>query len=76
MDIPVGKAHGNGDANLLGPDPEAGEIEDQGFGWLNKKRVVALDEIPLQVALKVHGRLILLNGIMVILIYFLNMNGN
>lgn len=33
----VGKAHGNGDASLLGPDPEAGNIEDQGFGWLNKK---------------------------------------
>jgi catalase-peroxidase len=32
----VGKAHGNGDAEQLGPEPEAGEIEDQGFGWLNK----------------------------------------
>ena len=32
----VGKAHGNGDAGLLGPAPEGGEIEDQGFGWLNK----------------------------------------
>ncbi|GAA5213495.1 catalase/peroxidase HPI [Corallincola platygyrae] len=33
----VGKAHGNGDAGKLGPEPEAGEIEDQGFGWLNKE---------------------------------------
>ena len=33
----VGKAHGNGDASLLGPEPEAGDVEDQGFGWLNKK---------------------------------------
>ncbi len=33
----VGKCHGNGDASLLGPEPEAGELEDQGFGWLNKK---------------------------------------
>ncbi|MCE2571162.1 catalase/peroxidase HPI [Motilimonas eburnea] len=33
----VGKAHGNGDAGQLGPEPEAGPIEDQGFGWLNKK---------------------------------------
>ncbi len=33
----VGKAHGNGDAAELGPEPEAGPIEDQGFGWLNKK---------------------------------------
>ena len=32
----VGKAHGNGDADHLGPDPEAGPLEDQGFGWLNK----------------------------------------
>jgi catalase-peroxidase len=32
----VGKAHGNGDAGDLGPEPEGGELEDQGFGWLNK----------------------------------------
>jgi catalase-peroxidase len=32
----VGKAHGNGDAGKLGPAPEGGAIEDQGFGWLNK----------------------------------------
>ena len=32
----VGKAHGNGDAGLLGAAPEGGEVEDQGFGWLNK----------------------------------------
>jgi catalase-peroxidase len=32
----VGKAHGNGDAGVLSPAPEGGEIEDQGFGWLNK----------------------------------------
>ncbi|MGR5277443.1 catalase/peroxidase HPI [Vibrio rotiferianus] len=32
----VGKAHGNGDASVLGPEPEGAEIEDQGFGWLNK----------------------------------------
>jgi len=32
----VGKAHGNGDAAKLGPEPEGGPIEDQGFGWLNK----------------------------------------
>ncbi|WP_295336342.1 catalase/peroxidase HPI [Flavobacterium sp.] len=33
----VGKAHGNGDANALGPEPEAADIETQGFGWLNPK---------------------------------------
>ena len=32
----VGKAHGNGDAGLLGAAPEGGAVEDQGFGWLNK----------------------------------------
>jgi catalase-peroxidase len=32
----VGKAHGNGDAKLLGPDPESTDVEDQGLGWLNK----------------------------------------
>ena len=33
----VGKAHGNGSAANLGPDPEAEDIEAQGLGWLNKK---------------------------------------
>jgi catalase-peroxidase len=32
----VGKCHGNGDAELQGAVPEAAELEDQGFGWLNK----------------------------------------
>ena len=32
----VGKCHGNGDASLLGPNPEAAALEDQGLGWLNK----------------------------------------
>jgi catalase-peroxidase len=30
-----GKAHGAGDAKHVGPEPEAGSIEDQGFGWIN-----------------------------------------
>ncbi|MEQ3662730.1 MAG: catalase/peroxidase HPI, partial [Flavobacterium sp.] len=34
----VGKAHGNGDASILGREPEASEIEDQGFGWKNPTR--------------------------------------
>jgi catalase-peroxidase len=33
----VGKAHGNGDASKLGSEPEAAEIEEQGFGWKNPK---------------------------------------
>ncbi len=32
----VGKCHGNGSVDLLGPEPEAAEIEDQGLGWNNK----------------------------------------
>jgi len=31
----VGKAHGNGDAGALGPEPEAADVENQGFGWMN-----------------------------------------
>ena len=34
----VGKAHGNGDASILGREPEGGEIEAQGFGWHNPTR--------------------------------------
>jgi len=28
-----GKTHGAGDPSLMGPEPEAGRIEDQGLGW-------------------------------------------
>jgi catalase-peroxidase len=31
-----GKAHGAGDPKLVGPEPEAGTMEDMGFGWINK----------------------------------------
>lgn len=31
-----GKAHGAGDAALLGPEPEGASIEEQGFGWTSK----------------------------------------
>ncbi len=33
----VGKAHGNGDASILGPGPEGASIDNQGFGWINPK---------------------------------------
>tara|TARA_B100001094_G_scaffold36510_1_gene30668 strand:+ start:13684 stop:15846 length:2163 start_codon:yes stop_codon:yes gene_type:complete len=33
----VGKAHGNGDDSLLGPEPEGSSVENQGFGWINPK---------------------------------------
>ncbi len=42
----VGKAHGNGDAALLGPEPEAADVEEQGLGWSNKtKRGVGRDTV-------------------------------
>lgn len=31
----VGKAHGNGDASELGPEPEGADIYEQGLGWNN-----------------------------------------
>jgi len=31
-----GKTHGAGDAALVGPEPEAAAIEDQGLGWKSK----------------------------------------
>ncbi|MEZ4791328.1 MAG: catalase/peroxidase HPI [Flavobacteriales bacterium] len=31
-----GKMHGAGDAKLVGPEPEAAGIEEQGLGWVNK----------------------------------------
>jgi len=33
----VGKAHGKGDASVLGPKPEEADLEEQGFGWRNPK---------------------------------------
>jgi catalase-peroxidase len=32
----VGKCHGNGNAENLGPEPEAADVEEQGLGWNNK----------------------------------------
>ena len=34
----VGKTHGNGDASVLGPDPESAGLEEQGFGWRNPNK--------------------------------------
>ncbi|AWM10357.1 catalase/peroxidase HPI [Bradyrhizobium symbiodeficiens] len=31
-----GKTHGAGDPSLVGPEPEAGALEDQGLGWKSK----------------------------------------
>ena len=34
----VGKCHGNGKAELLGPNPEAADVEMQGLGWNNPNK--------------------------------------
>lgn len=31
-----GKTHGAGDASLIGPEPEAAGLEEQGLGWISK----------------------------------------
>ena len=42
----VGKCHGAGDAALLGPEPEAAGLEEQGLGWINKtKRGIGRDTV-------------------------------
>ena len=42
----VGKCHGNGDAALLGPDPEAADVTEQGLGWVNHtKRGIGRDTV-------------------------------
>ncbi|MFN6924467.1 MAG: catalase/peroxidase HPI [Tabrizicola sp.] len=33
----IGKAHGNGSAANLGPEPEGADISEQGLGWMNHK---------------------------------------
>jgi len=42
----VGKCHGNGDAALLGAEPEGAGIEEQGLGWNNHtKRGIGHDAV-------------------------------
>jgi catalase-peroxidase len=42
----VGKCHGNGDASLLGKEPAAADISEQGTGWNNKtKRGIGRDTV-------------------------------
>lgn len=42
----VGKAHGNGNAKLLGPEPEAADVDEQGLGWHNRtSRSVGRDTV-------------------------------
>ena len=42
----VGKCHGNGDATILGAEPEGANIEEQGLGWNNHtKRGIGNDSV-------------------------------
>ena len=42
----VGKTHGNGDAALLGPEPEAAGVDEQGLGWnIKTKRGIGRDTV-------------------------------
>jgi len=42
----IGKCHGNGNVKLLGPEPEAADVDDQGLGWINKtKRGIGRDSV-------------------------------
>ena len=42
----VGKAHGNGRAQNLGPVPEAADVAEQGLGWINHStRAVGRDTV-------------------------------
>jgi catalase-peroxidase len=42
-----GKAHGAGDPSLVGPEPEAGALEDQGLGWKSKHGTgIGADALP------------------------------
>jgi catalase-peroxidase len=42
----VGKCHGNGDPDLLGPAPEAADVTEQGLGWINHtKRGIGRDTV-------------------------------
>ena len=42
----VGECHGNGDATLLGSEPEGADIEEQGLGWNNhNKRGIGHDAV-------------------------------
>ena len=34
----VGKTHGNGDATVIGPEPESADVDEQGLGWTNPNK--------------------------------------
>jgi catalase-peroxidase len=51
----VGKAHGNGNAKLLGPEPEAADVDEQGLGWHQPHHPQRGPQTPSAAALKAPG---------------------
>ena len=51
-----GKTHGAGDPSLVGPEPEAGALEDQGLGWKSKYDIRRRRATPSPAARKSPGR--------------------
>jgi catalase-peroxidase len=41
----VGRAHGNGDGSLQGPEPEAAGVHEQGFGWNIKDGGLGVNQV-------------------------------
>ena len=71
----VGKCHGAGDAALLGPEPEAAGLEDQGLGWSTRPSA-ALAATPSPAVSKARGRRIRPNGTTAISACCSTMSGN
>ena len=67
-----GKAHGAGDAALVGAEPEGAEIEQMGLGWISSFGSAKV-AIPSPAVSKGHGQPTRHNGIMAILICCLAM---
>ena len=39
----IGRAHGNGNPDNLGPEPAGADIHEQGFGWNQK-----MEQVPIK----------------------------
>ena len=70
-----GKAHGAGDPELVGAEPEGAPIHQMGFGWANSYGTGKGRDTTTS-GIEGLGLPILPSGIMVILSCFLNMAGN
>ena len=70
-----GKAHGAGDAALVGPAPEAAPVEEQGLGWTSSFGT-GKGAMRSAAGSKAHGSPTRPNGITAISICCSDMNGN